>query len=311
MSFRTAFAAPLSVGWCGVRFEYRLFRKSKAMQHASTNDLEQIRAGKVLFVISSAKLKLFSEMPGSTGVFDELVGGHITSSQELAWRGRPLIRHCIRDALKGFRAFFPADRFWKHKGVIAPLRITTPVGDGDVFALDDFRRYEFRQTLEPETSGLHLMMAVVVRLDYLVRLSPHRGKVAYGVLHSHSRDIRVVEFLYESYGLLTVFFSQPCFVPVAFFIEPDRARGSEISTRRVSYHQIPAVADDVEYVALIVRTRNVGRQKVAGQGIVSALQEGVTDSAGVFTGYEHFHKGSISPRSLATSVQQSVFILFQ
>ena len=54
-------------------------------------------------------------------------------------------------------------------------------------------------------------------------------------------------------------------------------------------HEVPVAVDEVEDVALIVGAGRVGRQEVAGDGVVSSGEEGVPDATGVFTGYEYAH----------------------
>ena len=54
-------------------------------------------------------------------------------------------------------------------------------------------------------------------------------------------------------------------------------------------HQVPAVPDHVEHVALIVRAGHVGREKVAGHGVMATGAEGVTDGPAVFASDQDAH----------------------
>ena len=143
-------------------------------------------------------------------------------------------------------------------------------------ATDDVGRHQLRQSFQPQTSGLRFSMSELPRLDDLTWLPYPATDDAHGILKGDFRNGSVEQPPNEiQRGLLPTV--------GAFRREVTSAGHREVRTRRVSNHQVEPVPDDVEHIALVVRTRHVGGKQVAGDCIMAALDESVADSARVFT----------------------------
>jgi hypothetical protein len=115
-------------------------------------------------------------------------------------------------------------------------------------------------------------MAELVWLDDLVRLPPEIRHYANRIFYAFFWRFRIGELDEELYGpLLSTIAS--------LFGEPSRPTGRQMLTGRMSYHQIPTIIQMLQNVTLNVRARLLGRDQVAGYGIMSSGQECIPDSS--------------------------------
>ena len=99
-------------------------------------------------------------------------------------------------------------------------------------------------------------MPKLPRLDILIRRSPDSRHNADGVFYRYSRYVNLSDSQEKLYRRLL-----PSVGPLCR--EPTRPGYREVSTRRMRYHEVKTVSDNVEYIALIMRPRPVCRFKIA------------------------------------------------
>lgn len=181
-----------------------------------------------------------------------------------------MVCHCGCDAGEGGAAELPA--------VLTGWQEPDP----RLAALDDVRRLELRQPLEPEAGPLHLAMAELPGLDGLVRLPDVRRDDRHGVLQRDAWHRRVEQALHEL---------QCSLLPAvgALLREPTCAAHGEVGAGWVRDHQVELRQVEIEHVALVVRARLVGREQVAAHGVVATLDERVADGSAVFASDEDLH----------------------
>lgn len=147
-------------------------------------------------------------------------------------------------------------------------------------AIDNAGRPELRQPLEPETGRLRFAVAKLPRLNHLIGLSDPCADDAHWVFESDTRD-RSGEKKPDKLQRLRLLFS--------LFSKPPCSGHGQVSAWRVSYHHIPAITQNVPYVALVVFAWSLRRQQVAAGGVVPQRVEGISYSAGKFAGDKYFH----------------------
>ena len=121
-------------------------------------------------------------------------------------------------------------------------------------AVNNVRRHQIRQILEPQTCRLSFAMPKLPRLNDLIGLANVTANDANGVLQRDTwygrRKQRFHEF--QCFGLLHTLLPKPA----------GTAYG-KVGTRRVRDHQIPLAAQQDADVSLMVWPWALARQKVA------------------------------------------------
>tara|TARA_R110000751_G_scaffold291155_1_gene397986 strand:- start:490 stop:864 length:375 start_codon:yes stop_codon:yes gene_type:complete len=70
--------------------------------------------------------------------------------------------------------------------------------------------------------------------------------------------------------------------PIWIFSKPAHPTVAKKSTRRVGYHQIPAIVQHIQNAALIMSTRRFSREQVARHSLVTQGVESVSNYSTVF-----------------------------
>ena len=108
-------------------------------------------------------------------------------------------------------------------------------------------------------------MPVLPRLDYLsvpVREPLHCMAMRYRVLNAYPWNWRIEQPIEQGARLLQL-------LPSARLrMQPPHSAGGHVGARRVSYHKVPAVMQNILDATLIVRTWRIAGTEIAGNGIV-------------------------------------------
>jgi len=67
------------------------------------------------------------------------------------------------------------------------------------------------------------------------------------------------------------------------------AASSEVGTGREGYEEVPVLVKDIEDIALVVWAWGKGGEDVAGECVMAFGEEGISDEAAEFAGYEDVH----------------------
>jgi hypothetical protein len=121
-------------------------------------------------------------------------------------------------------------------------------------SINHLGRDQFWQVLQPQTGGLDLAVTEHPWLDYLVWLAYHRRNNRHGIFKSNPfngcRQKPTNEV--QSFGLL-----------ILLVLEPSGTTDSQMRAWRVGDHQVPSIAQQLEYIALEVMLAAIfGRQKI-------------------------------------------------
>src|SRR5450755_5182881 len=120
---------------------------------------------------------------------------------------------------------------------------------------------QWRQAAQPETRLFGLSMSKFKRIDNLVRRPDMRRYCAYWIFESDARDRSIHQHLHERQRLaLLLLLLRP----------PARARHGQILTWRMRYHQIPAISQNLAYIALQVLSWLLRWKHITRPGIMSA-----------------------------------------
>src|SRR5690349_9967588 len=142
------------------------------------------------------------------------------------------------------------------------------------------RRVQRRQVLQPQARCLRLAVPELPRLDDLIRLAHARRNHTDRVLDGDAVDGRGHEQLHEPDRVLLL---------LALLLEPPSSADAEVRTGREGDHHVPAVVQEIAYVAQQVRLTAFARQDIAAHGIVASFTECVTDDTGELAGDEDLH----------------------
>lgn len=183
--------------------------------------------------------------------------------------------------------------------------------DARCSALDDFRRHEQRQVLQPQTGALdlavpelpwlHGLCRLLIVADALLRVPVHDR-----VLDRDALDRRVPQ-VGEQRGALVKFAPHILQRPAGRRNgQPADAAVAKPRAGRMRHdHQIPAVVENVPDIADDVLVRSIlGRQQIAGPSIMAAAGEGSTDDARELAGNENaklFHAAPVGVDNAETT----------
>lgn len=145
---------------------------------------------------------------------------------------------------------------------------------------NNVRWIERREILQPKASGLGFAVAELPRLNDLIRLPNAGGNDRNRVLNRDPRDGRRQQEpdKLKGRGLFRLLER-----------EPPRTASGKVRARRVGHHQVPAIAKYIANVTLVVGAGNIGREKIAGHGVMTRSGEGIADAAAVLAGYKDSH----------------------
>jgi hypothetical protein len=158
------------------------------------------------------------------------------------------------------------------------------VVDAGLPAIYNLGWMKWRQAVEPEAGGLDLAVAELPGLNDLILFAPDDFTGVFvhdGIFDGNHRYAGVEKPQEELRGVLHLM--PPDIVPAAIGpVKPSDATICEEGAWWVKDRQIPAVMEMVQDIALNMRPGALGRQEIAGHGIMAGLYEGVADSAGKF-----------------------------
>src|SRR6185312_14568841 len=149
-------------------------------------------------------------------------------------------------------------------------------------ACNDACGHEQRQTLEPKTSSLGFTMAELPRLNHLVRLANPAADDADRVFQSDTRNRSRQELGNEHKRPLL-------HTAGALGFKVPGTGDRQVRAGRMTNHQVPAIANHIENVALVVQASHLSRQKVAAHGLMTLGNEGIPDDAREFTRDKYIH----------------------
>ena len=113
------------------------------------------------------------------------------------------------------------------------------------------------EPLQPKTSLFRGVLAELPRLYYLRRFTDTSRYTADGIFKDLFLNVRLKQFIHKPESFLREL------GPLGSSLIPMEAARREVCTIRKGDKHIPAVAEDIEDVALVVRTWRLGRTKVA------------------------------------------------
>lgn len=141
-------------------------------------------------------------------------------------------------------------------------------------------RPQFRESLQPQAGCLALRMTELPRLDDLIRPANPRRDDRHRILQSNPRDGRSKKRPHkvQSFCLLALL---SCEVP--------RPTHGQVCAWRMRHHEIPAVTQNAQNVALDVPPERFARQQVATPRLMPTRREGIAHGARELTGHKHPH----------------------
>ena len=143
-----------------------------------------------------------------------------------------------------------------------------------------FHRPQLRQSAQPKASGLDFAMTKLPGLYGLIWPPNPAGYDGDRIFNRYASD-RCVHKKPDKLQGLTLF--------SLLVFEPAPAADGQVGTRRVGYHQVPAVIKDIPNIPLIVWPRAFSRQQISGKRLMPLGNECVSNNAAKFTGNKNPH----------------------
>lgn len=139
-------------------------------------------------------------------------------------------------------------------------------------------------------------MPKLPRLNDLIRLANAAANAPDGIFQCDHRNIGIEQQLYK----LQSVFSQSS--PSGLSFVPMQPTGRQIRTRRVGNHKIPAAAEHVSHVALVMEAGRFGGQEIARHGVVPVRDESIAHGSTKLTSYQYVHHAPLAavPTTKAT-----------
>ena len=135
------------------------------------------------------------------------------------------------------------------------------------------------QIFQPKAGCFCFTMPKHPGLDDLIRFADSGTDNADRIFECNVLDRCVQEQAYEVEGIFL-------FLPLV--LEPPGATDGQMGARGMGNHEIPAIAEDVRDVTLMVGTGAVGREEITAHGVMAKGKKGIPDSAGILAGNQNF-----------------------